>query len=350
MDLSVLQSVYQHEGPFATVYLEARSPSEDAAQQTRLRWNALRERLESAGADGTALDAIGAELEGATPGEEQTNGRVLVAASGAGVVLDDAWDAAMGAGDDAHWGVLPELGAYARERARAVRALVVRADQQGADVRRMVVAERHQPRGLSEETVEGSASEGVHKGVHKPRTGALRQKAIQRRADEVVQQNAKEMAEHLRHTVASFRPEVLVLAGAVKARTALQDELPGEVAQLVVETDSGGERDERASDEALEEELLRIAGELSQRDAEERVGQLDEGEAHGRAVRGDARAMRAAEMGAVDTLLLESGASTPREALLLKSCAGTNASLALVPEDTQLIDGVAALLRFPLEG
>ena len=350
MDLSVLQSVYRHEGPFATVYLEARAPSEDAAQQTRLRWNALRERLESAGADGTALDAVGAELEGSAPGEEQANGRVLVAASGVGVVLDDAWDAALGAGDDAHWGVLPELGAFARERARAVRALVIRADQQGADVRRMVVAEQHQPKGLSEETVEGSASEGVHKGVHKPRTGALKQKQIQRRADEAVQHNAKEMAEHIRHTVARFRPDVVVLAGAVKARTALQGELPGEVTQLLVETDRGGERDERASDEGLDEELLRIAGELSERAAEERVGQLGEGEAHGRAVRGDPLVTKAAEMGAVDTLLLEMGASTPREALLLKSCANTSSSLALVPEGTQLTDGVAALLRFPLEG
>lgn len=50
MDLSRLQSVYVHEGPVATVYLEGRSPAEDSGEQLRKRWEDLRDRLSAEGA------------------------------------------------------------------------------------------------------------------------------------------------------------------------------------------------------------------------------------------------------------------------------------------------------------
>lgn len=138
MDLSRLQKVYEHEGPFATVYLEGRSPAEDARAQMRLRWQALRERLADAGAPGTAQDALQAALEQGQAGEEQTNGRVLVA-SAQELVFDEPWDAALGTGDEAHWSELPELGALVREECRSVRMLVVVAKHQGAQIRQEIV-------------------------------------------------------------------------------------------------------------------------------------------------------------------------------------------------------------------
>lgn len=43
MELASLCTLYEQEGPFATVCLESRSPTEDAEQQVRLRWDALRQ-------------------------------------------------------------------------------------------------------------------------------------------------------------------------------------------------------------------------------------------------------------------------------------------------------------------
>ncbi|MBB5158458.1 baeRF2 domain-containing protein [Saccharopolyspora phatthalungensis] len=344
MELTDLRKVYQHEGPFATVYLEGRSPGDDAAGQIRLRWKSLRERLLAEGASQGAVEAIASELERGTPGEEQANGRVLVATE-SGVVLDERWDAALGAGDDAHWGVLPELGAYVRERARSVRELVVIADQEGAQVRQEVVAEYHEPHELDAEIVEGSADEGVHK----PRGGALSHNRIQRRADEAVGRNAKDIAAHVSAVATEFRPGVVVLAGEVQARTAVREELPAQLAELIIETDRGG-RDENASEEALVEELLRIAHEAEARRAERTAGQLAAGLAHDRAVAGHKEVARAAEMGAVETLLLESDIPASREAFLLNVCAETSAAVTLVPDGTGLTDGVGALLRFPVTG
>src|SRR5690625_6589880 len=98
MDLARIRPVYDHPGPFATVYLEGRSPGEDAPQQVRLRWKGLREQLDTDGAEATALDALEARLFDEESGEVQVDGRVL-AATTAGVLLDASWDATRGSGD-----------------------------------------------------------------------------------------------------------------------------------------------------------------------------------------------------------------------------------------------------------
>lgn len=342
MELSNVREVFEHDGPFATVYLEGRSPGEDSGEQMRLRWRALRERLEQAGAGSGAVDAIESALLAGEAGEQQTNGRVLVATEH-GVVLDEPWDAALGAGDDAHWSTLPELGAYVREAAHAVRALVVITDQQGARLRQEVIAEQHEPREVGADDVEGGAREGTHK----PRQGALSHNQIQRRADEAVGRNARDIVEHVRRAASKFRPRVLVLAGEVQGRTAVREELPEQLGNILVETEQGGS-DEHSHDDALADELLRIAAEESSRRAQNVTETLRTGQAHEQATVGEKSVTLAAEQGAVDTLLLHRGIPAEREVALLKSCAATGATVDLVSDDTELPDGVGALLRFPV--
>lgn len=342
MELAQVRHVYEHEGPFATVYLEGRSPGEDASNQTRLRWEALREKLAQQDASEAALAAIESALHDVKSGEVQINGRVLVS-NETGVVLDEPWDAALGSGDDAHWAVLPELGSYLREQARSVRVLTAIVDHEGAHVRQEVVATQHANREIRSETVEGSADEGVHK----PRGGALSHKQIQRRADETLKQNAKDIVSHLNAVSTRFHPAVFVLAGDVRARTAIREQLPGGLSDLVVETDAGG-RDINASDDALDDQLRQIADDHSSGRAESCREQLNQGLAHDKAMQGAQAVAHAAEMGAVDTLLFQEESAATREAFLIKTCAETDSSVDLVPQETGLEDGVGALLRFPM--
>jgi ribosomal protein L7Ae-like RNA K-turn-binding protein len=342
MELSLLRHVYDQEGPFATVYLEGRSPSEDAGTQTRLRWQALREQLLSDGAPEDIVQAIENELGQATAGEEQGNGRVLVANS-SGVLLNEPFDAAQGAGDSVHYTALPELGPHARERAREIRELVVVASQEGATVRQEIVLQQHEPRKVATGDVHGSAVEGVHK----PRGQALSHKQIQRRADEAVLRNAKDVVQHVSEAVDRFHPDVIVLAGEVQARSAVRGQLPLELADITVETERGG-RDSNASDDSLTEQLLQIAEEKSAARAEQAVDKFKSGLAHGLAVTGSQSVRHAAERGAVETLLLEEDAPASTESQLLKACADTDAEVTLVPSGTELTDGVGALLRFPI--
>jgi hypothetical protein len=97
-----------------------------------------RDQLEAAGAEAAVLDALEGRISAAQAGEGQIDGRVLVATA-SGIVLEADWDASLGAGDAAYWTVLPELGWYVREAARAVRALVVITDKQQAALRYEVI-------------------------------------------------------------------------------------------------------------------------------------------------------------------------------------------------------------------
>lgn len=339
MELASLRPLYEAEGPFATVYLEGRSPSEDAREELRLRWRALRERLESQQAPEGALKALDDALAASLAGEAEANGRVLVANAGR-VVLDAPWDAALGTGDGAVWQDLPDVGSYLREYMRGIRELVVVASQTAATLRQEVVAGQHDPRTAAQDEVQGSAYEQVHK----PRGQAYAHNRIQRRADEAVSQNAKDIVERVRKIASEFRPHALVLAGEVKGRQAVRAELPDELARITVETDNGGPGE--ASGATLQDDLLRIAREENERAAEQRSEQWQVAMSHELAARGAYDVAHTAEMGAMQTLLLEPGVSATREAFLIKLGSQTNATADLVAEGTGLDDGVGAILRY----
>ncbi len=338
-DLSPLQALSERQGPFATVYLEGRSPGEDAAQQVRLRWDNLREQLIEAGADEEALVAVDDRLAEPRPGEVQSTGRVLVA-SREGILLEEPWDAALGAGDAAHWSPVAELGAHVRLQAQSVRLLVAIASQEGAVVRQEIVTEEHAVE-EQEEPVEGSSVEAVHK----PRGQALAHKTIQRRAEEAVKQNAREVVDHLVSVAKTFRPQLLVLAGEVQGRSAISDELPSHLAEITVAADRGGTDDARA-EELLGEQIREFAESETDRAMSRRAEQHAQAEAHNLAVQGAEDTTRAARMGAVETLLLQPHSHARHEGTLLMACAQHGASADLV--DTALQDAVGAILRFPL--
>lgn len=340
MQLAEVQHIFHTSGPFATVYLEGRPPAEDADQQIRLRWNHLREQLNEAGAEEGVLETLDAAIVTDDIGEVQADGRVLVA-NASGVILNEAWDAVLGAQDAAHFTDEPELGPYARERARAVRILLAVADQTGATVRHLVATEEHRVDELSEKTI-GASSD---LSVHKPREGALSHNQIQRRADEAVKQNVRAVADRLRSLAGQWRPDVVVLAGEVQGRTALRDELPGVLQENFREIDRGGIDDDTA-EEALAEELRAVASDLAQARAEEVTERFEQAKAHNLAVEGSTAVAGAATMGAIETLLFEYERPAKDEGALLGASARVDANLGLTTATVD--DGVAAILRFEI--
>lgn len=338
MRLSTIRPVYDAEGPFATVYLEGRSPSEDAEKQVRLRWDDLRGQLASAGADEGLLESLDSAVMVEDIGEVMTDGRVLVA-NESGVLLNAPWDASLGAGDAAHFSPEANLGPYVRERARSVRLLLAVADQQGALVRQLVVAEQHTLDERDQQEVGASSDESVHK----PRGGALSHKQIQRRADEAIKENVREVADHMARVARTWQPDVVVLAGEVQGRTALREELPTSLAEITREADSGGVSDDGA-EEALAEELRAIAGDVSEQRSQELTERFEHGRAHDLASQGAAAVARAAEMGAVEILLLEYDRQATDESSLLAASTRIDAQVGVI--DSPVEDAVAAVLRF----
>ena len=299
MELSGLSGLYRSLDPVATVYLEARSPSEDAATQVTLRWHDLAEQLRTAGADEGTLAAIDATVKDNEYGWQQGTGRVVVASS-AGVLLDAALDAAQGAGDEAYWTTLPQLGRYLREQARICRELLIVADKEGATVSELLVSPDN---GTSEvgdrELQQRSGSE-----VHKPRGGALSNRRIQNRAEEAVLRQADEVIEHVEGATRRFRPDAIVLAGSVPARTAIRDELPAHLRALVVETEHGA-RAAGASEQPLDDELRAVADRIAADRGADALERLGSQQAHGLAAQGVWSITLAAQTGAIATLLLD---------------------------------------------
>lgn len=353
MKLDTVRTIAEATSPFVTLYLEGRTPSEDADTQLRLRWEAQREKLEEQDAPESALTALNDLLLDNPPQdmrEIQSDGRVLVA-NGQGVLLDETWDANPGSGDGSYLSEVPELASYVRERAAAVRLLVAVTDQTGAVVRRVVATEDKSlvdDNSDTEITVESSSEDDVQK----PRQGALSHNQIQRSADESVKQNARGIAERLNEIAKRWRPDVLVLAGETQGRSALHSELDdhfAELAAIIQDTDEGGAAATGGdgADEALSEVVSTIASDVGAGHRLEQVHRFEEARVRNRTAEGTPAVAQAAGMGAVDTLLLRYEASAPgerSESELLVSCAQTDSEATLI--DAPVTENIAAILRY----
>lgn len=343
MQLANLRGVYEAQGPFATVYLEARSPAADAEDQLRLRWQDLRSQLADAGTPDAALTALDESVTRPAATEVHNEGRVLVADQ-TRVILEEHFDAAQGSGDLATVGEPAQLGDYVRHRLGAARMLVVIADQQQAVIRRLVVSGDELLASDAEESVQGTSSESVHK----PRQGALSHKQIQRSADEAATQNIRDISERVATIADSWNPDVIVVAGESQGRRGLHEELPKALQELTVEAETGGGIPSGSADEgteqALRDELTVIARRVVIARGKDSTDRYGEATGHGRSAEGTDEIQAALRLGAVDTLLLRQDERAEGEDQLLADAAGVGASVGLI--SSPVSGAVAAVLRY----
>jgi hypothetical protein len=289
------------------------------------------------------------------------------------VLFDDAVEGVAAGGDVAVWSPLPELGRYYRTQGGSVRVLLAVVDQTGGDLYQVIAANDEGAREVGEQTVRGDALETVHK----PRGQALSNRRIQRRHEMASAQNAEEVAERMRSMAGSFRPEVVALAGEVQGRHAVHEKLPRELQDITRQIEAGS-RAAGASEDAIEDALLTVAGEAAT-ERESRVRQqFEEGKAHANAVEGFEPVLEAARQGAVDTLLVVAGkevpgelyvgsspeqistdpknleqlsdvtpVARPAEQVLLRTVGALGGSVEVLGGGLELVDDVAAILRFP---
>src|SRR5919197_4967749 len=127
----LLAPVYGHDGPFATVYLDATRATEAGAREIDLRWADVRAELHEHGADEQTLAAldVAVEADRYTPGR---HGLVAVAAGGTLRLTDTLPEAP--ARSKGRWSALPHLLPYLAQRATRLAHVVVVADRTGADI------------------------------------------------------------------------------------------------------------------------------------------------------------------------------------------------------------------------
>ncbi|MGC3022924.1 MULTISPECIES: Vms1/Ankzf1 family peptidyl-tRNA hydrolase [unclassified Brevibacterium] len=338
MNSSQLRKVYEQGGPYATVYLEGRAPSADADTQIRLRWSELRERLTSAGAGEPLLESIDAITLVDEPTEVHTDGRTIVA-NPQGILLDEHWDAALGEGDAAHYGDVPELGAYLRQECRQFDVVLVIAGQDGATVRELSVTPDRERRETDGVHVTGDNDEDINK----PRRGAYSHNQIRRRVDEIIKANARSVSDFVDRLVTENAPDVVVLAGEVQGRTAVKSELSVRSEELLHEISEGGDDDDGA-EEAIDVAVRTLVTKLAEEREAENSERLSESKAHDRAVEGRAEVEKAVARGAVATLLIDDADAAEGEAGIIADAIQSSAEIGLSHDP--MADGIAAILRY----
>ncbi|OLE22398.1 MAG: hypothetical protein AUG44_24920 [Actinobacteria bacterium 13_1_20CM_3_71_11] len=319
MNLTYLRPLYRQSGPFASVYLDASSDTEDAGKRRDISAKDVADELAAAGAD----PAIRAAVEAAIRDHTGTgrHGLAVFATNGA-VALTQTMDEPP-ARPVARWGEQPSVLPLLRGTHERVRWLRVQVDRIGGELTL--------DSGATLRTVRGDDDYPITKA----QPGGWSQPRYQRAAEENWDRNAKDVAEAVAQAADEVGAEVVILAGDVRARQLLVEHLPPAVARRVADS-------EEAVPAAVAHRLAEI------------LDAYRAGRAHGLAVAGVSEVRTPLEWGQVETLLIAPGLPDDTGDGLIAAAVTHDAEVVLVPpEEEPLPEGVGAVLRYrvgPAEG
>ncbi|HST47377.1 Vms1/Ankzf1 family peptidyl-tRNA hydrolase [Jatrophihabitans sp.] len=363
---TTVSALYSHPGPFASVYLDATRASESGSTEVELRWRALRGQLAEAGADDKTLQAID-EVAGAHAEIAGRHGQFVVAADGE-VLLDEPTRRPP-LRELARWAPLPHVLPYLVDRSTQIPHLTVLIDRTGADVH-TVLDDLH-----SEQT---SVAGGTEYPLRKTGRDVWNERVFQNRVDNAWETNSKEVAQAIVHNLPS-QVQVVLLAGDVRARTLVSEELAKVLPQRVgVRQLEHGARAEGASREALDAEVRSALLHHLWAERHDVLARLQQAVGrHDYAVTGIPAVLDALRKAQVDTLVLSDDPSSTAscaigpeplllgsdmelsdlgvteirherlDAALVRALAGSGAGLVITPGGHQYVEqGIAALLRY----
>jgi hypothetical protein len=365
--------LFDHTGPFATVYLDATRSTESGGHELELRWRDLRGQLADHGCDDKTLTALDEAVSG-PPAMPGAHGQVLVAAQGAVV-----FESSLPTPPDRQRAVvapLPYVLPFLAQSRPRIAHLVVVADHRGADL--LPVSADAAATGVPVVTlsVEGSSQYPLH------RTGRDEwdERHFQNRVENSWAENAKDVADEAARQVLALGAQLVIVAGDPRARALLKRDLPDVLGPgvQVEEIEAGGRADgasAAALDEAVGDAVLRRSWErrrevlehLQQNVGRERFGAVG--------VPAVVEALRKAQVDlavlshdpsstlkvwigpeplqiGIDRQDLEAmGVGSPEQdrfdSALVRALAGSSAGLLITPNAHQYVqDGIGALLRY----
>lgn len=375
MNLSALRPLYEHPGPWASVYLDAARNSENAAQEIDLRWRALRESLIGQGAEPATVAA----LEAAVLARDATAGHAGLALFGTGgeLVLVERLSSPPRA-EVAVWEPLPHVMPLVAQLGEEVCWLRVLADRAGGALDGFTSGgvARHGSRNGKRISRQVDGDETFP--IRKVKPGGWSQPRFQRAAEVAWQRNAGDVAAAAAHLADDIGADVLVVGGDVRAVQLLIDQLPARWKERVVRTGTGT-RTAGADNDLLDDEVLRAVADVAAQHTNDVLERFHiQYGSDAAAGSGLPAVVAALQRGQVDTVLLVDdpsstaklwigpdpyqialdadelhamGVTEPRQvradAALLRSIALTDARLALVgPDDAPLEGGLGAVLRY----
>lgn len=326
---------------YLTIALPTPSRSDDAAHQLDIRWKNALSKLSEGWPDGdlAELEALGDELH------HGAGASAIVLHRRGGPTLIEFIDEPV-RDTSVVEGPLPRLAPLIEARQRAIAHVVVETDRAGADLTAFdggsVLASR---------TVEGE-TEHIHRG----HPGGWSQRRFQQRAENTWEENARVVAAEAAALGRRVGAEVIIVAGEVRARALLVDELDGmHDVPDVVGVESG-------SPDGVADDVVRILSDRVARRIRDLAERVRDGADDGRAAVDTAKTLGALGEARVETLLVhddvdDAGGVTDAEIagfaagarvvdVAIAAALASDAEIVVVPKLAMMDGPLAALLRW----
>jgi hypothetical protein len=243
--LDQLAEFYNQPGPFATAYVEVSRDAESGNQVAELAAREAADALLALGAPEEVAAAIRDRLIRSTHQPAPISRCVVASASG---VLLDRLSRSHRPQPLTAWAPLPDLAPWLADLQQTRPFVLALVDREGGDV----TSYSADGMSVTDENSVGEASPYVHK----VRSGGWSQLRYQHTSENVWRANAGEVAEEIEHQVRAG-PDLVIVAGDVKARSAAREQLPDTLAAELVELDHGG-RAVDGGDDALAAEVQTV--------------------------------------------------------------------------------------------
>jgi hypothetical protein len=304
-----LARFYREGGDYSQVYIDMSVDTSDPPGVREERRKSVLDSLARQGAPEADIDAITDALA-TGPGVPSPVCLYVLARDGE-LLLEEALPGIAAAPESTTYGPLPDLSPLLRMQPLDFSYLVVETARDGGEVR-LYRAGSAMPE--SEEHVQGRTDT-----LHKVRRGGdWRNDHFQNHTEEIWKQTQSQLASTVDEIVRQHAPRLIVVAGDIRARQLLADEL-SEASRAILEVEPTNTRADGSTDEALRD---RVNAEIERVLAADKAALLDRLNLHDG--RGDnlvelsyGAVVQALASAQVDTLILDSARLADREALAL---------------------------------
>lgn len=315
-----LSEILRQSGPWTQVYIDDSVDTADPPQVVRTRRESVIDRLRRSGAPDADVAAVREVLSDPEPVPSPMCRFVLVRQ---GVVeLHEALSGVPLEPEIVGHFVIPDVVPLLKHQPEAMSYVVVETDRVGGEVRLYQVGQQ----------IADAADhyEGRTDSLHKPQAGGWRHDRFQHHVEEIWRQTQSQLAKKIDEVVRHYRPRLLVIAGDIRARQLLENELSFEsqaiLAVQAVNTRAEGS-DESALNDFVAEHVERILTEVKASAVEQLELHRGRGDNTVEVTKGAiVQALAAAQ---VDTLILDTNKLRDREVLALDA----EPWIAVAPED-----------------
>lgn len=290
MDLAFLHPLYEHPGPWASVYVGTSRHTEDTPHERHLTARALTRELAGQGADDATCRAVQEALEGLEHSSEP-HGRAIFARAGE-VALDPPLARAPQR-DGSHWAPLPHTAPLLELAGEDPVCVVAYVDRRGAAFELRTALGRQ----------DAGAVTGRQRPVHRTSTADWSERHFQLKVENTWEHNAAEIADALTVCQEETRADLLILVGDDRERRTVHERLPQRLHDLVVEAPHG--TGSRLLDEDVEQARAEHVRQRAARELERFLAARDPGpEGRAGAVEGVPALVEAAREHRIDELLI----------------------------------------------